>query len=43
MGVHNTFLRGDLTEEVYLKLPPGFSEGKREQVCHLKKSLYGLK
>ncbi|GAA0152529.1 transmembrane signal receptor [Lithospermum erythrorhizon] len=34
---------GDLTEEVYIKVPPGFSHGKAGEVCRLQKSLYRLK
>lgn len=37
-------IRGDLKEEVYMRLPPGFMvDGNRNLVCRLKKAIYGLK
>jgi len=44
MDVSSAFLNGDLDEEIYMAQPEGFAaQGQEHLVCHLKKSLYGLK
>ena len=38
------FLHGDLKEEIYMNIPPGYCNDQNSgQVCRLKKALYGLK
>ena len=45
MDVKNAFLNGKLSEEVYMKLSPGYSHpsGFPHRVCQLRGALYGLK
>ena len=44
LDIKNTFLSGDLAEEVYMEQPPSLvAHGKSGLVCKLRRSLYGLK
>ena len=42
LDVKNTFLHGDLHEEIYMQPPPGLSHSLH-QVCRIRRALYGLK
>jgi len=43
VDISHAFTNGDLDEEIYMKQPEGFHQGDANDVCLLKKSLYGLK
>ena len=44
LDVKTAFLHGDLTEDIYTNQPQEYIEKDKEnQVCYLKKSIYGLK
>jgi hypothetical protein len=42
MDVKGAYLNGTLKETIYMRQPDGFEDGTK-RVCHLKKTLYGLK
>ena len=43
LDIKTAFLNGELEETIYMKQPEGYEEGGPDTVCHLKKSLYGLR
>ena len=43
MDVKTAFLNGELTEEVYMIQPEGFTSTDESKVCKLQRSIYGLK
>jgi hypothetical protein len=43
LDIPTAFLNADVDEVVYMEMPEGYKDGKRDLVCRLRKSLYGLK
>jgi hypothetical protein len=43
MDLKNSFLHGNLQEEIYMKLPLGMTISSPHNICKLRRSLYGLK
>lgn len=43
MDVSNAFVHGDLDEEIYMKLPQGFTSSDPNKVYRFNNSLYGLR
>ena len=43
LDISHAFINGDLDADVYMEQPEGFEQGGPDYVCHLKKSIYGLK
>lgn len=44
LDVKTAFLNGELEEDLFMEQPEGFVQpGRENDVCHLKRSLYGLK
>jgi hypothetical protein len=43
LDVKTAFLNGELEKELYMQQPQGYEEGGPGTICHLKKTMYGLR
>lgn len=43
IDIKTAYLYGQLQEEIYMRQPPGYEIGNQNDVCRLRRSLYGLK
>jgi hypothetical protein len=43
LDVKTAFLKKEVQEKIYMQQPQGYEEGGPGTVCHLKKTLYGLR
>ena len=43
LDIKTAFLNGELEETIFMNQPEGYQEGTPDTVCHLRKSLYGLR
>ncbi|CAM8905250.1 unnamed protein product [Rhodiola kirilowii] len=43
LDINNAFLHGFIEEDIFMKVPEGYSKASPHQVCKLKRSLYSLK
>lgn len=43
IDVKTAFIHGNLEEEIFIRQPEGYEQGNKQQVCKLKKAIYGLK
>uniref|UniRef100_A0AAG5CP00 Reverse transcriptase Ty1/copia-type domain-containing protein n=1 Tax=Anopheles atroparvus TaxID=41427 RepID=A0AAG5CP00_ANOAO len=43
VDIKTAYLHGVLKEEIFMRQPPGYESGKPNEVCLLRRSIYGLK
>ena len=43
MDVSSAYLHAEIDHEIYIDQPPGFEKGEANNVCKLRKAIYGLK
>lgn len=43
VDIKTAYLNSKLSETIDMRQPPGYESGNPDEVCHLRRSLYGLK